>query len=118
MIAGGCAWQGGGESRLGRAAGGRGGCWCGGGGVRGLPVVTPALDCEGPALGMLYDADGQRGEKGGVKGGGDGSERMPAAGIGVRDVHDGLQVVGECDRHGGVRAQAEAGDADDAGGGL
>ena len=52
-----------------------------------------------------------------MKGGGDGSEHMPAAGIGVCDVHDGVQVVGEGDRHGGVRTQAEAGDADYAGGG-
>ena len=63
---------------------------CGGGGVPGLPVVTPALDREGPALGMLYYAGGQRGEQDGVKGGGDGSERIPAAGLGVSDVHDGL----------------------------
>ena len=117
VIAGGCAWQGGGESCLGRAVGGRGGVERGGGGVPGLPIVPPALECEQPALGMLYDAGGHRGEKGGVQGGGDGSERMSAAGIGVRDVHDGLQVVGECDCHGGVRAQAEARDADDAGGG-
>ena len=45
----------------GRLVGG-GGVECGGGGVPGLPVVTPALDCEGPALGMFYDAGGQRGE--------------------------------------------------------
>ena len=29
---------------------------------------------------------------------------VPAAGVGVSDVHDGLQVVGEGDCHGGVRA--------------
>ena len=52
-----------------------------------------------------------------MNGAGDGSERMPAAGIGVCAIHDGLQVVGKGDRHGGVRAQAEAGDADYAGGG-
>ena len=46
---------------------------------------------------------------------GDGGERVSAAGIGVSDVHDGLQVVGEGDRHGGVWAQAEASHADDAG---
>ena len=59
-------------------------------GVPGLPVVTPALDREGPALGMLYDANGQRGEQGGVQAGGDGSERISVAGVGVSDVHDGL----------------------------
>ena len=49
----------------GRSVGG-GGVERGGGGVPGLPVVPPALDCEGPALGMLYDAGGHRGKKGGV----------------------------------------------------
>ena len=35
------------------------------------------------------------GKKGGVQSGGAGSERMSALGICVRDVHDGLQVMGE-----------------------
>ena len=40
---------------------------------------------------------------------------MPAAGIGVSDVHDGLQVVGEGDCYGDMWAQAEARGVDDAG---
>ena len=39
-----------------------------------------------------------------MQGGGDVGERVSAAGVGVRDVHDGLQVVGEGDCHGGVWA--------------
>ena len=76
----------------------------GSGGVPRLPIVPSALDRKGPALVVLDDARGQRGEEGGVQGGGDVGERVPAAGVGVSDVHDGLQVVGEGDCHGGVRA--------------
>ena len=77
---------------------------CGGGGVPRLPIVPSALDCKGPALAVLDYAPGQRGEEGVVQGGGDGGERVSAAGVGVSDVHDGVQVVGEGDCHGGVRA--------------
>ena len=87
----------------GRAVGG-GGVECGGGGVPRLPVVPSAPDRKGPALVVLDDARGQRGEEGGVQGGGDGGEHVSAAGVGVSDVHDGLQVVGEGDCHGGVWA--------------
>ena len=90
-------------ARDGRAVGGRG-VESGSRGVPRLPIVPSALDRKGPALVVLDDARGQRGEEGGVQGGGDVGERVPAAGVGVSDVHDGLQVVGEGDCHGGVRA--------------
>ena len=45
---------------------GGGGVESGGGGVPGLPIVPLAVDREGSALGVLDDACGQRGEKGGV----------------------------------------------------
>ena len=50
-----------------------------------------------------------------MQGGGDGGACVTAAGVSVRDIHDGLEVVREGDSHGGVWAKAEAGDADDAG---
>ena len=83
---------------------GGGGVESGGGGVPRLPIVSCALDRKGPALVVLDDACGQRGEEGGVQGGGDVGERVSAAGVGVSDVHDGLQVVGEGDCHGGMWA--------------
>ena len=104
MTGGGCVWRGGAQGRPGRAGGGRGGVERGGGGVPRLSIVPSALDRKGPPLVVLDDECGQRGEEGGVQGGGNVGERVSAAGVGVSDVHHGLQVVGEGDCHGGVWA--------------
>ena len=83
---------------------GGGGVERGGGGVPRLPIVPSALDRKGPALVVLDDARGQQGKEEGVQGGGDVGKRLSAAGVGVSDVHDSLQVMGEGDCHGGVWA--------------
>ena len=50
-----------------------------------------------------------------MQGGGDDGKGVAAARVSVGDIHHGLEVVCEGDCHGGVRAEAEATDAHDAG---
>ena len=65
---------------------------------------------------MLDGADGKKGEQGGVESGRDDGKGVAPASVRIGHVDHSLEVVGEGDRHGGVGAEAEVGDAHNAGG--